>query len=148
MAQHDRNISESNVNAFITKEMRRRGFLVIREERFNPCELDVVLLDRLSLRLSAIEIKRRHWKSLLAQAVRAMLFCHFVTAAMPASMEPAVPAEAFAFRGVGLVFYEGTAKDLKLRVVSPPALSQRINRSLKRQVYKRFYERCGDFLYA
>ena len=148
MGQPESSIPESHVNAAITHVMSRRGFFVIRKERFNPCELDVLLLDPLSLRLAVIEIKRRQWKALLSQAVRAMLFCHYVTAAMPASMEACGPAEEFTSRGVGLAFYEGTTKELKLRVVSPPALSQRINRSLKRQVYKRFYDRCGDLLYA
>ena len=122
--------------------------LVLRELRLHPSEIDLVIFDRETLRLATFEIKRNNWRALMDQAVRAKLYSHFSSAILPISMRSNVPENEFSQRGLGLIFYEETVDEIDLKLVIQPKLSDSINRSLKQQVYRRFYEHYGEKMYA
>lgn len=148
MAQSKRQLLERQINALIAAEMRTSGVLVLQEVRVHPCEMDIIMLDPVSLRLATIEIKRNNWRAALSQAMRAKLFCHFAIAALPMSLRNAARRDEFLTRGVGLIFYEEINGDLRLSVDVAPVTSDVINRTFKQLVYRQFHATYGELLYA
>jgi len=148
MGKSNKNLLEREVNDLISKKVQSDCLLVLRELRFHPCEMDIVIFDPKTLRLAALEIKRINWKELLRQTIRAKLYCHFSVAVMPVSMRHSVPLEEFAHRGIGVFFYEASYKNMHLSVAARPKVSNEINRSLKKQIYREFYSRYGERVHA
>jgi len=148
MARSSIALRESEINGLLAKKLRSHRLLVLQNVRIHPCEMDIVALDPITLRLINIEIKRTDWRALLNQAIRGTLYCHYSVAALPSSMRATVPVEEFRSRGVGLAFFEIENHDLELTVGVQPAMSEKINRSLKKLLYSRFYAQYGDGAYA
>jgi len=139
---------EVDVNFLLAGKLRSDRLLVLQHVRIHPCEMDIVALDRASLKLVNIEIKRRDWKALLRQSLRGKLYCHYSIAALPQSMKPSIPAAEFEARGVGLLFFEESISGLNVELTVPPMPSRDINRSLKRVLYCQFIQEYGDIAYA
>ncbi len=148
MEESDERLLEREVNNLISKKVQSDHLLVLREVRFHPCEMDIVIFDPRTLRLANLEIKRTNWKELLRQTMRAKLYCHFSVAVMPISARHAVPLEEFAYRGIGVFFYEASHSAIGLSVAVKPRVSNEINRSLKQQIYREFYSRYGERVHA
>jgi hypothetical protein len=148
MARHNRELLEREINTRITELMRQRGCYVLQEVRCPACEIDIVMFDPDTLRLAGFEIKRRDWRESLAQAYRTQLYCHFAVAVLPAKMESTVPVEEFSCRGVGVMFYSATEESINLVPVIGPVLTNKINRTFRRQLYERFLAEYGDELDA
>jgi hypothetical protein len=139
---------EREINKLIAAQLEQTGLLVLREVRLHPCEMDIVLLDRSTLRLATLEIKRSNWRAVLSQAVRAQLYCHFAIAVLPISLRDRAPVEEFASRGIGLIFYEELDYSITLTVAITPTISDVINRPFKQMVYRQFHARYGEMVYA
>jgi hypothetical protein len=148
MGRSSQELPESTVNKLLASLFQRKEFLVLREMRLHPCELDIVVFDPISLKLANVEIKRRDWKSLLHQAIRAKLYCHFSIAAMPSNMRANVPVEEFSRRGIGVVFYTYENRAIHLDPACTAEPSDAINRGFKRQIYQRFYSAFLEEVYA
>jgi hypothetical protein len=148
MEKSNKRLLESEVNALLAEQMQGSGWLVLRQVRLHPCELDIVLFDPGTLRLAILEIKRSNWKGLLAQALRARLYCHFSIAVLPAALRSQATVDEFESRGIGLLFYEETKDGLILSVASTPLISDVMNRPLKQLLYQRFHAKYGDLVYA
>lgn len=149
MAVSERKLLEREINIYISKKIEADGYLVIRELRLHPCEMDIVAFDPISLQLMAVEIKRCNWQAVLSQAIRAKLYCHLACAVLPISMQGTVPQEEFSRHGVGLAFYsEKPGPGIDLSISELPRTSDIINRSLKQLVYKKFHSRFGDMVHA
>jgi hypothetical protein len=97
---------ERDINRLIFKKIKGTGLLVLSELRLHPCEIDLIILDRSTLRLATFEIKRTNWRALLKQAMRAKLYSHFSSAVLPITMQPNIPTTEFSKRGLGLFFYK------------------------------------------
>jgi hypothetical protein len=139
---------ESEINKRLADKLRSQNLLVLQNVRIHPCELDIVALDTATLRLVNIEIKRANWRKLLSQALRGTLYCHYSVAALPESMRAAVPEEEFTSRGIGLLYFEPNEHELSWTVCVQPSISTKVNRSLKKLLYSRFYARYGGSAYA
>lgn len=148
MARSSSALLESEVNLLLANELRSQRLLVLQNVRIHPCELDIVAMDPQTLRLVNIEIKRSGWRSLLNQAERGKLYCHYSVAALPASMKAVVPIEEFHSRGIGLLFFEPAKRDISLTMQLQPSVSARINRSFKKILYSRFCAQYGENTYA
>jgi len=148
MGKSNKNLLEREVNDLISKKVQSDCLLVLRELRLHPCEMDIVIFDPKTLHLAALEIKRINWRELLRQTIRAKLYCHFSIGVMPVSMRHSVPLEEFAYRGIGVFFYEASYKTINLSVAVRPTVSNEINRSLKQQIYREFYSRYGERVHA
>jgi hypothetical protein len=148
MARSSLTILESEINKFLADALRSQKMLVLQNVRIHPCELDIVALDTQTLRLVNIEIKRADWRTLLNQALRGTLYCHYSVAALPESMRAVVPEEEFRGRGIGLLYFEPEKHGISWTVGVQPLMSTKVNRSLKKLLYSRFYARYGDGAYA
>jgi hypothetical protein len=148
MAKSNPKLLEREINLLFAKEFKKRGFFVLREVRCPPCELDLILLDPISLTLINVEIKRVNWKKLLQQSKRAQLYCHFSVAAMPERMRAFVPIEEFQSRGIGIIFYQEKGRKIELLPMLSPVRSSQTNRGLKQQIYGHFSKKLGARLYA
>jgi hypothetical protein len=148
MAKSSVDMLESEVNRLLAKRLRSERLLVLQNVRIHPCELDIVAMDPRTLRLVNVEIKRTNWRSLLSQAERGALYCHYSVAALPVCMRATVPAEEFHRRGIGLVFFEARMRDILLTVGLEPSMSTRTNRSFKKLLYSRFCSQYGEEAYA
>jgi hypothetical protein len=139
---------EREINTLIAEEMREAGFLVLTELRLHPSEMDIVLFDPKTLKLANLEIKRANWRAVLSQAIRATLYCHFAVAVLPVSLQGVAPVEEFVKRGIGLIFYDESETGITLTLMCRPSISGAINRPLKQLVYRQFYARFGELVYA
>lgn len=148
MEKSDERLLEREVNNLISKKVQSDHLLVLRELRFHPCEMDIVIFDPKTLRLATLEIKRTNWRELLRQTIRGRLYCHFSIAVMPISMRDSVPLKEFALRGIGVFFYEAAHETINLSVAVRPTVSNQINRPLKQQIYREFYSRYGERVHA
>jgi hypothetical protein len=148
MAVSSQQVPERRINELLASLFEKKSLLVLREMRLHPCEMDIVILDPVSLKLANIEIKRRDWQSLLRQTIRAQLYCHFAIAAMPSEMKANVPVTEFASRGIGVVFYACENETLRLDAVCNAEPSNSINRGFKRQIYQQFCSSFPEEVYA
>lgn len=148
MAKSSAKLLERDINLLFAKEFKKRGFFVLREVRCPPCELDLILLDPISLKLINVEIKRVNWKKLLQQSIRAQLYCHFSVAAMPERMKAFVPINEFQSRGIGVIFYKEKGRRVEFLPLLSPVKSAQTNRGLKQQIYRHFSKKLGERLYA
>lgn len=146
MIKSEEEILECDINLQISKKLKSKDNYILRELRLHPCEIDIVILDPISLKLTALEIKRNKWNILLHQAHRAQLYCHYSFAVIPNSKRNSIPTEEFIERGIGIIFYKKHGKELELFYENMPQLSSRINRTFKQQVYNQFYNKFGDII--
>ena len=131
-------ILEKEINNRITSKIRRSGFLVKQEVRFNPVEIDIIILDSTSLKLVGYEIKRSGWKNALKQAMRNKKYCHFSYAILPENERKNVVIEDFERNGIGLLYFRILKRGIKLFKETDPKLSDNVNRVWKKIIYSRF----------
>ena len=67
---------------------------------------------------------------------------------MPSNMRTNVPLEEFSSRGIGVVFYAYANRSLHLDAACNAELSEAINRGFKQQIYRQFYSRFVEEVYA
>jgi len=139
---------EKEVNILMADSFREKGYLVLQELRLHPCEMDLVILDRNSLKISTFEIKRNNWNYLLKQAKRTRLYSHYSVAVMPSTMKKNVPLKEFRKQGIGVAFYNYLDNKFDFRLACKPKKSGEINRGLKQLIYRSFYNQYGEALYA
>lgn len=135
---------ERELNECVATQLRKLGLVVLQEVRLHPAEFDIVALDPETLRLANFEIKRRGWLSLLHQAIRGQLYCHFAIAVLPLRMKDRLPVGEFAARGIGLVYYRVSDGEVTMELELPAELSHSQNRGLKRQMYSAFAPTFGE----
>lgn len=148
MEKFDDQFLERDINCLLANKLKGSGLLILQEMRLHPCEMDIVLLDKATLQLAIIEIKRSNWRYLLRQALRTKLYSHYSIAAMPKSMQRSVPIDEFTRHGVGVAFFEVVEGQLEFDIANEPQISNNINRGLKQQIYRRFYDHYGEIVYA
>lgn len=106
--------------------------------RLKPAELDLVLIDRVTHELINYEFKRRDWKKTFFQALRNQLYCHYCYVVVPTTELSHLNEEPFLKHGIGLIVYNLSGTRLKFDEVLKPSRSSKINRSLKKQIYRKF----------
>ncbi len=148
MASSRVDLLEAEVNRRLANQFRAQQMFVLQNVRLHPCELDIVVLDPLTLALANIEIKRANWRAVLRQAIRGQLFCHYSVAVLPVSMRSSVPVIEFEQRGIGLAFYTEAKRSLKLAVACQPGRSHDVNRLFKRLLYRQFSSLYSESVYA
>ncbi|MBA7690166.1 hypothetical protein ES703_98690 [subsurface metagenome] len=148
MEKYRHNLLEKEVNSLMADSFREKGYFVLQELRLHPCEMDLVILDRNSLKISIFEIKRNNWNYLLKQAKRTRLYSHYSVAVMPSTMKKTVPLKEFGKQGIGVAFYNYLDDKFDFQLVCKPEKSAEINRGLKQLIYRSFYNQYGEALYA
>lgn len=131
-------IFEKEINNRIASKLRREGFLVKQKVRFNPAEIDIIVLDFNSLKLAGYEIKRRGWRNVLKQAERNKKYCHYSYAILPESEEKNVNISTVEEMGIGLIYFRILKRGIKLFTELEPQKSRELNRVWKRTVYSKF----------
>lgn len=140
-------LSEHDINNKIT-EVFNGDYFTIQKSRISPAEFDIVLLDRDSLSLINIEIKKNKWKTLIDQALRGLFYCHFSVAALPITIKEKLPLEEIEKLGIGLLFYEIKEDGFSISLEIEPKKSKVLNQNCKRLMYDLFVTKYGNNLYA
>ncbi len=148
MEKYRHKLLEKEVNSLMANSFREKGYFVLQELRLHPCEMDLVILDRHSLKISSFEIKRNNWNYLLKQTKRTRLYSHYSVAVMPSTMKKTVPLKEFVKQGIGVAFYNYLDDKFNFQLVCKPTKSAEINRGLKQLVYRRFFNQYGEALYV
>lgn len=148
MGKYRHKLLEREVNILMANSFREKGYFVLQELRLHPCEMDLVILDKNSLKISIFEIKRNNWNYLLKQAKRTRLYSHYSVAVMPSTMKKSVPLKAFGKQGIGVAFYNYLDSKFDFQFACKPKESDQINRGLKQLIYRSFYSQYGEALYA
>lgn len=131
-------IPEKEINQRIASKLRRQGYLVKQEIYFNPVEIDIIVLDAVSLKLASYEIKLAGWKSVLKQAERRQKYCHYSYAVLPVKEKKNVDTKSFKEKGIGLIYFRNLKRGIKLFKELDPRDSGNINRVWKKTVYSKF----------
>jgi len=129
---------ERDINDVLAQELRSAGYWVLQEVRVPPNELDLIVLDPLTLHLTCFEIKRNNWKTLLQQAVKTRLYGHYSIAVLPKPKNNTIPLGEFEKRGVGVLYFYNTNGKFEFLQSIKPEFNTTCNRFLKRNLYKRF----------
>jgi len=142
------NMLESELNKIISKKLCNSDFLIINELRLKPAEFDIIILNKITLQLINLEIKRNNWKKLLDQAIRGKLYCHYSIAVMPQKSKRNINLKYFEDNGIGVAFYNIYGAEVECTLELEPHLSNIINRDYKKLLYKKIIAHHKIDIYA
>jgi hypothetical protein len=148
MAKSKTELSEKRINQIISARINGDDKICISQLRLASGEFDIVFLDKNSLRITNIEIKKNNWRHLLDQSIKRKLYCHYSIAVLPEKYKEKIPFREFEKNGIGLAFYKEFGEELLLEMNLAPSLSSEINRYFKQILYKQFLSRCGELIYV
>ena len=141
---------EKDVSRLLSKSLMSFDYYILQNVKIHPQELDILALNKNTLKIVSIEIKRTNWKYLFIQCMKAKLYAHFSIAVMPrtANITRRVKDIFNMFRseGIGVAHYEVFHDHLALRFHVDPKYSDTLNRQNKKFIYETFFKKYKEIL--
>lgn len=133
-----RRIAEKDMTAPLRRLFPAARFAMLTEVPFNGKSIDVLLLDKKTRRLIAVELKLNKWLKALRQAAAYQLCAHAVYVGLPEERLNGENSAVISGHGLGVISFRRAGRGLRAEVVRRPKATGLMNRDYARQLRKLF----------
>lgn len=119
-----------------------QGYLAITSVRVPPREIDLVLIDRASLAVVAVEAKLRDWRKAVEQAAVNLWLTDYSLIVMPMSSISRIDLSILQNTDIGIVGYESPRKLVTVKCANKSRVTIR---AFKQQIYREVARRIGSW---
>jgi len=133
-----RKIAERDMTAPLRRLFPAARFAMLTEVPFNGKSIDVLLLDRRTRRLIAVELKLDKWRKALRQAAAYQLCAHAAYVGLPENQLDEISYAAISDHGLGVISFRRAGRGLSAQIICRPRATGLMNRDYARQVRKLF----------